>query len=100
VQGNLTIRAPVYMRGTVIATGTCDIAGSGGDYSELDYDSGIIGQVLLMLGQYRFSTGAYVPVVHLPDGTPDENDLIRIQHTGQTLPGGNLPVALGKSLPP
>jgi hypothetical protein len=99
VQGNLTIRAPIYFRGTVIATGTCDIAGSGGDYSEIDYDAGIISQVLLMLGQYRFSTGAYAPSNYLPDGTPDEGDLIRLQKTGVTLPGGNLPTALGRSLP-
>ena len=99
VQGNLTIRAPVYFRGTVIATGTCDIAGSGGDYSEIDYDAGIISQTLLMLGQYRYSTGAYIPSNRLPDGMPDENDLIRLQKSGLTLPGGNLPVLLGKSLP-
>ncbi len=100
VQGNLTIRGPAYFRGTLIATGTVNIAGSGADYSEVDYDSKIISQVLVLLGQYRFSTSAHEPSPVLPDGTPDEDGLIRLQKAGLTLPGGNLPSALGNSLPP
>ena len=99
VQGNLTIRAPIFMRGTVICTGVADIAGSGGDYSEIVYDAGIINQVMTLLGQYRFSTAPYIPADTLPDGTSDEQGLIRLQKGGMTLPGGNLPTGLGTSLP-
>jgi hypothetical protein len=56
--------------------------------------------VLKTLGQYRFSTSPYVPANALPDGTADEDNLIRMQKSGRTLPGGNLPTALGNSLPP
>jgi len=100
VQGNLQIRAPVYIRGTVVVTGSVDIAGTGGDYSELNYDGSMISQVLKTMGQYRFSTSPYVPAPTLPDGTADEDGLIRMQKAGRTLPGGNLPTALGNSLPP
>lgn len=100
VQGNLQIRAPVYLRGTVVVTGSVDIAGTGGDYSEINYDGSMISQVLKTMGQYRFSTSPYVPAPTLPDGTADEDGLIRMQKTGRTLPGGNLPTALGNSLPP
>ena len=99
VQGNLIVRGPVFLRGTVIATGTANIAGTGGDYAEIAYDAGILSQVMTLLGQYRFSTASYVPSVTLPDGTPDEDGLIKLQKGGMTLPGGNLPTALGKSLP-
>lgn len=100
VQGNLTIRAPAYIRGTIVVTGTTDVAGTGGDYSEVIYDGGMISTVLKTLGQYRFSTSPYVPARWLPDGTADEDDLIRMQKSGRTLPGGNLPTSLGNSLPP
>jgi hypothetical protein len=99
VQGNLTVRGPAYLRGTVIVTGTVDVAGSGGDFSEIVYDGSMVTQVLTVLGQYRFSTGVYEPSPYLPDGVPDEGGLIRLQKTGITLPGGNLPAALGSSLP-
>jgi len=99
VQGNLTVRGPAYLRGTVIVTGSVDVAGSGGDFSEIVYDGAMISQVLTVLGQYRFATGMYEPSPSLPDGVPDEGGLIRLQKTGMTLPGGNLPTALGSSLP-
>lgn len=100
VKGNVVMRAPIYVRGTVIVTGSVDIAGTGGDYTELLYDGGMITSVLTMLGQYRFSTAPYVPAPVLPDGTPDEDGLVRLQKSGRTLPGGNLPAPLGASLPP
>jgi Tfp pilus assembly protein PilX len=100
VKGNLVVRGPVYIRGTVVVTGSVDVAGSGGDYSEIDYDGSIITQVLVLLGQYRYATASYQPSPTLPDGTPDEEGLIRAQKTGRTLPGGNLPTALGDSLKP
>ena len=100
VQGNLVMRGPTYFRGAVIVTGTVDIAGSGGDYSESTYDPIIISQILTLLGQYRFSTSPYVPAAAMPDGAADEDGLVRLQKSGRTLPGGNLPVSLGSSLKP
>lgn len=100
VQGKLTVRAPVYLRGTVIVTGTADIAGTGGDFSELNYDASILNEVLTMLGQYRFATASYDPSDVLPDGTPDEGNLVRLQHSGMTLPGDAVPAGLDDSLPP
>lgn len=100
VRGNLTLRAPVYFRGTVVVTGAVDMSGTGGDYSELNYDANILTEVLTILGQYRFSTATYLQANVLPDGTPDEEDLVYLQHQGKTLPGTPMPSALDDSLPP
>lgn len=100
VRGNLTLRAPVYFRGSVVVTGTVDMAGTGGDYSELNYDAAILTEVLTILGQYRFSTATYAQANVLPDGTPDEEDLIYLQNQGKTLPGQPMPTTLDDSLPP
>lgn len=100
VRGNLTMRAPVYFRGTVVVTGSVDMSGTGGDYSELNYDAAILTEVLTILGQYRFSTATYAQSNVLPDGTPDEEDLIYLQNQGKTLPGQPLPSTLDDSLPP
>jgi hypothetical protein len=72
VQGNLTMRAPSFVRGTVVVTGAADIAGTGGDYVEIDYDSGILLNLLTLMGQYRHTMAVYPAVVLRPDGTPDE----------------------------
>jgi hypothetical protein len=72
VQGNLVVRAPAFVRGTVIATASADIAGTGGDYVEIDYDSGIVVNLLTLMGQYRHTMAVYPVVPLLPDGTPDE----------------------------
>ena len=61
VGGNLTIRAPSYLRGVFISEGTVDIRGVGGDYAELNYDSSIIGELLFLMGQYRHSKAIFVP---------------------------------------
>jgi len=100
VRGKLTVRGPVYVRGTVVVTGAADVTGTGGDYSELIYDANILGEVLTLLGQYRFSTATYAEANTLPDGTPDEEDLIYLQNQGKTLPGAAMPSTLDDSLPP
>ncbi len=76
------------------------MAGTGGDYSELNYDAAILTEVLTILGQYRFSTATYAQANVLPDGTPDEEDLIYLQNQGKTLPGQPMPTTLDDSLPP
>ncbi|MDJ0974995.1 MAG: hypothetical protein QNJ98_11085 [Planctomycetota bacterium] len=61
VGGNLTVRAPSYLRGVVVAQGTVDVRGVGGDYAEMNYDDGIIGELLFLMGQYRHTKAVYVP---------------------------------------
>jgi hypothetical protein len=70
VQGNLTVRAPAYLRGTIIATGTVDIRGTGGDYVEVDYDASILTQLLTLMGQYRYCMAVYEPAPLDETGTP------------------------------
>ena len=55
VQGDLTVRAPSYLRGVFIVQGQTDVRGVGGDYAEVNYDDGILGALLLRMGQYRHS---------------------------------------------
>jgi len=59
VGGSLTVRAPCYLRGTVIANGSVDVRGIGGDYAEINYDDGILGELLRLMGQYRHSKTVY-----------------------------------------
>jgi hypothetical protein len=72
VQGDLTMRAPAFVRGTVVATGSVDIQGTGGDYVEIDYDGSIVVNLLTLMGQYRYTKAVYPSVPLLPDGTADE----------------------------
>jgi hypothetical protein len=72
VTGRLTVRAPAYLRGTIVVGGVANLSGTGGDYAEIDYDSGILVNLLTLMGQYRRTTSIYPAVSILPDGTPDE----------------------------
>ena len=54
VQGNYIQRSPSLVKGLVIVTGTSSLSGTG-DFAELDYDPNILNQVLMFMGQYRFS---------------------------------------------
>ena len=59
VAGDLTVRAPAYLRGVFIAGGDVDVRGVGGDYAEINYDDGIISELLFLMGQYRHSKAIY-----------------------------------------
>lgn len=59
VGGRLEVRAPAYLRGTVIVQGEVDLRGLGGDYVELNFDDGIIGELLSVMGQYRHTKAIY-----------------------------------------
>jgi hypothetical protein len=72
VDGNLTVRAPALIRGTVIVRGTTDIRGTGGDYVEVERDSGILTRLMTLMGQYRYAKAAYEPSLLKADGRPDE----------------------------
>jgi hypothetical protein len=55
VDGNLTVNAPALLRGTFIVTGKVVIQGVG-DYSEIEYDDGILNALMIEVGQYRVSS--------------------------------------------
>ena len=59
VQGNLTVRAPSYLEGIFIVRGNTDVRGVGGDYAEMNYDDGIVGDLLFLMGQYRHSKAVF-----------------------------------------
>jgi hypothetical protein len=61
VGGNLTVRAPCYLRGVIVAEGNVDVRGTGGDYAEINYDDGVVTELLFMMGQYRYSKAIYEP---------------------------------------
>ena len=73
VDGDLTVRAPAYLRGTVVVTGDVDMAGTGGDYVEVDYDGQIVAHLLTKMGQYRISKAPFAPGSKLDDGRPVED---------------------------
>jgi hypothetical protein len=54
VQGNYVQRSPSLVKGLVIVTGTATVQGLG-DFAELDYDPDMFSQILIFMGQYRFS---------------------------------------------
>ena len=73
VQGDLTVRAPAYIRGTIIVTGDVDMQGTGGDYVEVDHDGAIVAHLLTKMGQYRVSKAPFTPGLVTSDGRPLEN---------------------------
>lgn len=60
VGGDLTVRAPSYLRGTLIVQGGFNAQGTGGDYVEMDFDDGILGEILALMGQYRHTKAIHV----------------------------------------
>jgi hypothetical protein len=72
VDGDLTVRAPTLLRGVVIVRGTTNVLGTGGDYVEVESDTGALGNLMTLMGQYRFSKSAYVPALTDTDGKPNE----------------------------
>ena len=73
VRDDLSIIAPVYLRGLCVSEGSVDVRGTGGDYSELDYDDKIIDDLLVRMGRYRRSKSLFVlgdPVPVASGGTP------------------------------
>jgi hypothetical protein len=61
VQGTLTVRAPCYLRGVTIAGSTVDVRGTGGDTAEIEYDAGVLSDLLFLMGQYRHSKAVFAP---------------------------------------
>jgi len=63
VGGDLTVRAPALLTGTVIVGGRADLRGLGGDHVELQQDDDVVRRLLQNLGQYRFTQA-----IHRVDG--------------------------------
>jgi hypothetical protein len=74
VDGNLTVRAPALIRGVVIVRGATDIRGTGGDYVEIERDSGVLSKLMTLMGQYRWSKAPY-----LPESTDESTAKIKVK---------------------
>ena len=61
VDGNVVLKAPAYLRGTIICTGTLLIEGSGVDYIEIEHDPVAISDLLTVMGQYLVTRAVYPP---------------------------------------
>lgn len=61
VDGDVTMRAPAYLRGTVIATGEVLVEGTGVDFIEIEHDSEVISDLLTVMGQYLVTRAVYPP---------------------------------------
>ncbi|MDJ0974993.1 MAG: hypothetical protein QNJ98_11075 [Planctomycetota bacterium] len=88
VKGNLTVRAPAFIRGTVICEGDVDMRGTGGDYVEIEHDDGILDALLAKMGQYRWSKAPFKPRPRLTDGRPSELSESRRRLGGADYAGG------------
>jgi hypothetical protein len=60
VGGDLVMSPPAQVSGAVVVNGNVQLTG-GSDVSEIDYDSGILDQVKLQMGNYHFSRTPWVP---------------------------------------
>ncbi|MDJ0522169.1 MAG: hypothetical protein QNJ90_08865 [Planctomycetota bacterium] len=63
--GRLVIHGPCYLRGTFIGQDDVDVQGAGGDFAEIEYDAGIVADLLTRMGTYRRSKGIF-PVASRP----------------------------------
>lgn len=72
VDGNLTVRAPAMIRGTVICRGVLDVKGTSGDFVDVERDPKILTKLMTVMGQYRMSKAPFKPSRLMVDGRPDE----------------------------
>jgi hypothetical protein len=61
VDGHLEMKAPCYIRGTVICTGDSTVLGTGGDYAEIEWDADLVNDLIARLSRYRLSKAPYRP---------------------------------------
>ncbi len=55
VQDDLIIEGPCYLRGVCIAGDRIEVTGSGGDHAEIEYDGGLVSELMTRMGGYRGS---------------------------------------------
>jgi len=60
VEGNLTIRAPSELNGSVICTGNMTLQGSS-DYATINYDGDVLASLMNSLGNYRQVNSLFLP---------------------------------------
>ena len=60
VEGNLTLRAPSEIRGSVICTGNMTVQGSG-DYATITFDGGVLNMLMTRVGNYRPGSAIWLP---------------------------------------
>ncbi len=59
VNGDLVVRGPATLRGTVIVTGHVDARGSGSDYVTVAHDGPLVSKLLQKVAQYRHSKAPF-----------------------------------------
>ncbi len=57
--GRLEINGPCYLRGIFIGQSYIDVRGAGGDFAEIEYDGGIVDDLLTRMGTYRRSKAVF-----------------------------------------
>ena len=60
VEGNLTVRAPSEINGSVVCTGNLTVQGSG-DYATINYDGDVLESLMNSLGNYRMANSLFLP---------------------------------------
>ena len=61
VDGHLEMKAPAYVRGSVIVTGDATLLGTGGDYAEIEFDIDLVNDLISKMSRYRESKTVYRP---------------------------------------
>ena len=59
VQDDLIVEGPCYLRGVCIVGDRVEVQGTGGDHAEIEYDSGIIDELMPRMGSYRPSKATF-----------------------------------------
>lgn len=59
ITGTYTQYAPSLINGTIMCKDNITISGTGGDYSEVNFDKEVRNRILTISGQYRFSAPMY-----------------------------------------
>ncbi|MDF1699807.1 MAG: hypothetical protein P1V36_01415, partial [Planctomycetota bacterium] len=59
VADDLIVDGPCYLRGTCIVGDRAVVRGTGGDHAEIEYDAGIIDELMTRMGSYRPSKATF-----------------------------------------
>jgi hypothetical protein len=61
VNGNLTVREPCELQGSIVVTGAVTVQGSTSDFATITFDDGIVARLRQTLGTYRQATSTTRP---------------------------------------
>lgn len=59
VKDDLIVDGPCYIRGTCIVGDRVEVQGTGGDHAEIEYDGGIVDELMTRMGGYRASKATF-----------------------------------------